>query len=129
MKEENRLTLIRKRFEEYFGNPEQAVLPGDLAIDHVGEIEHVIHGGLWGGNYRLYFSNNEYYLDFYAYSHDTNSRHMRILENGEIHALENYYEFGYSVYENDPERTKKEKNEQIEKNKIVSEILKSKGFE
>ncbi len=126
--EENRLKKIRKAFEEYFGNPLDEVLSKRLRTDEVGEIDHVINRDLWGGSYRLYFENDEYYLDFYAYSNHTNSRHMRVLESGETIALENYWEFGYVVYEDDPERTEREKNEQIEKNRIVEEILKSKGF-
>ena len=127
--EKDRLKQIRKTFKRIFGDSEYAELPEDLEIDKVGEIDHIPQvGGVWNGNYKLCKENDSYYLDFFASHHQTNSRHERILENGEIKSLENYWEFGYRIYENDPERTEREKNEMIIRNRKVGEILKNKGF-
>lgn len=124
-----RLDKIRKSFKEYFGDSEFAELPEKLEVNKVGDIDHIPQvGGVWCGNYKLCFENNQYYLDFYASHRQTNSRHERILENGEVKALENYWEFGYVIYKDDPERTEREKKETIEKNIKIGQILKKKGF-
>ena len=129
MKNES-LNEIRKSFKKYFGDTEYSELPEELFVNKVEEIDHIPYvGGVWCGNYKLCCENGEYFLDFYASHRHTNSRHARILENGEIKSLENYWEFGYVLYKDDPERTEKERNEMIEKNRKVSEVLKRKGFE
>ena len=125
-----RLNEIRKSFKKYFGDTEYSELPEELIVGKVEEMDHLPQvGGVWFVKYKLCFENGEYYLDFFASHRQTNSRHARILENGEIKSLENYWEFGYVIYKDDPERTEKERNEMIEKNRKVSEILKRKGFE
>ena len=123
-----RLKLIRKTFRKYFGDTDYSELPKELKVGEVGEIEIPQIGGLWTGNYRLY-KDKEYYLDFFASHRQTNSQHQRIHENGELESLENYWEFGYTVYKDAPERTEREKNEMMIKNRKVNEILRNKGFE
>ena len=117
--------LIRKSFKEYFDEP-GIELPDHIPPGQVRTMDFV--GSGWTINYRLDEHNGNLHLDFYASHRMTNSRHERILESGEVIGLENFWEFGYNVYENDPERTDREKNEMHDKNKKVEEILKQKGL-
>jgi hypothetical protein len=117
---------IKETFKEYFGE-EKIELSQFIEIGKVYTLDLV--GSGWTIKYSLNKLQAEYFLDFFAYHRMTNSRHNRIHENGMITNLENYWEFGDSIYENDSERTEKEKQEIIKKNHSVYEILKSKGFE
>lgn len=67
-------------------------------------------------------------LTFLLFIEWLNSRHERLKPDGKLEGLEYLWEFGYQVYENDPERTEREKQERIKENDKVIEILKRKGF-
>lgn len=119
------IPLIRKSFKAYF-NEQGIELPQQIPVGQVNTFDDV--GSGWTINYRLDELNGNLQLDFYAYHRMTNSRHERILESGEVISLENFWEFGFRIYEDDPERTEREKNEIHDKNKVVEEILRQKGL-
>jgi hypothetical protein len=119
------LTYIRKSFKEYFDVP-GFELPVNIEIGVVRSFEYVGTG--WDINYKLGKEGDQFFLDFYACHRMTNSRHNRILENGDVISLENFWEFGFPVYKDDPEREKKEREEIYSKNQQVEEILRSKGL-
>lgn len=119
------LDIIRKSFKEYFGEP-GIELPNELETGVVWSLDNA--GSGWDINCKLYLVDGCYYLDFYACHRMTNSRHHRIMENGEVIELENFWEFGLPVYNDDPERQKRERDEIYRKNKEVKDILESKGL-
>ena len=119
------LSLIRKAFKEYFNEP-GIELPAQVELGVVRSLEDV--GSGWDINYKLVKHEDKLFLDFYASHRMTNSRHHRILENGEVIWLENFWEFGLPVYKDDPEREKREREEIHRKNQEVKDILESKGL-
>ena len=121
----NSLTFIRKAFKEYY-NESGIELPAVVEFDVVRSLNDV--GSGWDINYKLVKLETGLFLDFYACHRMTNSRHHRIMENGEVIALENFWEFGLPVYKDDPERQKREREEIYRKNKEVKDILESKGL-
>ena len=122
--EDGDLNLIRRTFADYFKG-DGLELPTSLETDK----NYTLDDYAWTVHFLLKKTGNSYYLDFYCYHRMTNSRHHRIWTDGRLESLENYWEFGYVVYENDPERTERERKEKIDENQKVSEILKAKGFE
>ena len=119
------VTQIRKAFNDYFEEP-GVELPPELAIGVVRALEDA--GSGWDIVFRLDKEGDKLFLDFYASHRRTNSRHHRILESGEVESLETFWEFGFVVYKDDPEREKKEREEIYLKNRKVEEILRAKGF-
>jgi hypothetical protein len=119
------LTLIRKSFKDYFSEP-GIELHDVIELGIVRGFDDVGTG--WTISYKLKKAEDLFFLDFFAEHRMTNSRHHRILENGEVIALESLWEFGSPQYDDDPERTKMEQEEIWEKNKKVEDILKQKGL-
>jgi len=119
------LKQIRDSFRNYFDEP-AIELPEKIELGLVKSIDLI--GSGWSIKYKLDTADNKCFLDFYAEHRMTNSRHLRVLENGEVISLENFWEFGYTVYDDDQERTEREKNEKIQKNQEVEDVLTQKGF-
>ncbi len=84
--------------------------------------------GGWHIKARIYGTQELYYIDFFAAHRMTNSRHQRLQSDGSLEGLDNLWEFGYQVYENDPEKTERERQKNIKRNDKVIEILKEKGL-
>jgi hypothetical protein len=116
----------QKAFIEYFFENEkkEIILPKEMQIDKVYDLGI----GGWSIKARIYGLQKEYYIDFFAVHRMTNSRHQRILSNGEIESLENLWEFGYRTYENDPEKTEMEKQKMQSSNKRIMDIIEEKGL-
>ncbi|WP_159090954.1 hypothetical protein [Aquimarina aquimarini] len=110
-------------FADYFSE-------SDINLPEIMVINKVYDLGIGGWNIktRIYGTQENYYIDFFAVHRMTNSRHERLKPDGKLEGLEYLWEFGYQVYENDPERTEREKQKRIKENDKVIEILKKKGF-
>jgi hypothetical protein len=119
------LAYIRKSFKDYFNQP-GIELPEHMEIGAVRSFEDA--GSGWDISFKLTMEDNRVFLDFYASHRMTNSRHNRILENGEVVELENFWEFGFPVYKDDPERENREREEIYLMNQKVEDILRQKGL-
>ncbi|MBQ4805555.1 hypothetical protein J8L88_22015 [Aquimarina sp. MMG015] len=110
-------------FADYFSEKDIS-LPELMVADKVYDLGI----GGWNIKARIYGTQEQYYIDFFAVHRMTNSRHERLKPDGKLEGLEYLWEFGYQVFENDPERTEREKQKRIEENNKVIEVLKKKGF-
>lgn len=78
------MSLINDSFSAYF-NDHNISLPDPIPS------KGTVKASGWTITYRLFKDENQaFYLDFFAQHRMTNSRHVRILDSGEIQTLESY---------------------------------------
>ncbi|TPN86803.1 hypothetical protein [Aquimarina algicola] len=114
---------VKISFENYFSENE-------IKLPEIMETEKIYDLGIggWSIKARIYGTQELYHIDFFAVHRMTNSRHMRLKPDGSLEGLENLWEFGYQVYENNPEKTERERLKRIKENDKVMKILNEKGL-